>query len=387
MIQNDDIKKEFVKQEGLPVITKFATQAGENPLPLEIVYGLTFNSDARKFFSQDQEFLAHVRALEESNKRSISQIAHGIMWKLEGEEKFRKHEQTEPTSTDVQKDEQETDGKKKYDIMISYCWAQKEICHKINDRLEADGFQVWLDRDEMYGSIIEAMAEAIENSRYVLICMSSNYKKSVNCKSEAEYAYNRKSKIIPLIVEAGYQAEGWLGLIAGSKLYVDFADKEGAAFDDAYKLLIAELERNDSSGKSENATSPSKLAAEKPAKEEAKPEEEKKRDMPLTKEYLNLGSTELWTEINVQEFLNDHKLDSLFPVCENMDGPTLMEFFNACQTSIHRIFPLLNQEKGKDPITFATLFKFVARLRKFLPPPPQQKLAFQYKFLYPENKN
>ncbi|CAF5196558.1 unnamed protein product, partial [Rotaria sp. Silwood1] len=80
---------------------------------------------------------------------------------------------------------------------------------------------------EMRGSIIECMAEAIEQSRFVLICMSSNYKKSTNCKAEAEYAFNRKSKIIPLIVEPQYKADGWLGFLAGSKIYVDFADKEG----------------------------------------------------------------------------------------------------------------------------------------------------------------
>ena len=134
---------------------------------------------------------------------------------------------------------------KKYDIMISYCWAQKPLCHQINDRLETDGYKVWLDRDEMHGSIIERMAEAIEQAKFVLICMSSNYKNSINCKAEAEYAFNRKSNIVPLIVEPQYKADGWLGFMAGSKIYVDFADKEGEEFDKAYQLLIGELKQMD----------------------------------------------------------------------------------------------------------------------------------------------
>ncbi|CAF4976997.1 unnamed protein product, partial [Rotaria sp. Silwood1] len=57
-------------------------------------------------------------------------------------------------------------------------------------------------------------------------------------------AFNRKSKIIPLIVEPQYKADGWLGFLAGSKIYVDFADKEGEEFIKAYDLLIEELKRN-----------------------------------------------------------------------------------------------------------------------------------------------
>ncbi|CAF4383673.1 unnamed protein product, partial [Rotaria magnacalcarata] len=57
------------------------------------------------------------------------------------------------------------------------------------------------------------------------------------------YAFNQHKKIIPLIVEPNYKADGWLGFMAGSKIYVDFAGKEGEEFDKAYDLLIEELRR------------------------------------------------------------------------------------------------------------------------------------------------
>ena len=48
---------------------------------------------------------------------------------------------------------------------------------------QADGFQVWIDVDEMGGSTLEAMANAIEEAAVVLICMSENYKNSNSCET------------------------------------------------------------------------------------------------------------------------------------------------------------------------------------------------------------
>ncbi|CAF1549758.1 unnamed protein product, partial [Rotaria sp. Silwood1] len=232
LVGNDDVKEEVIKQNALPSIIKFAKETNDDPLPLEIVYAMTFNTDAKKIICEGTEFVDHVKQLRDSEKKDVSKMAHGIMWKIEDEEKFKQRgeqknkekPQNDKSGDDASKGRSDTDSIQ-YDMMISYCWAQKDLCHKINDRLEQDGYKVWLDRDEMRGSIIESMAEAIEQSRFVLICMSSNYKKSTNCKAEAEYAFNRKSKIIPLIVEPQYKADGWLGFLAGSKIYVDFADK------------------------------------------------------------------------------------------------------------------------------------------------------------------
>jgi hypothetical protein len=39
----------------------------------------------------------------------------------------------------------------RYDIMISYCHADKELTYKINKFLADHGFKVWIDLDNMYG--------------------------------------------------------------------------------------------------------------------------------------------------------------------------------------------------------------------------------------------
>ena len=59
------------------------------------------------------------------------------------------------------------------------------------------------------------MAEAVENSAAVLLCMSAKYKDSPNCRTEAEYAFKLKKPLIPIRVEPNYEPDGWLGEILG----------------------------------------------------------------------------------------------------------------------------------------------------------------------------
>ena len=56
---------------------------------------------------------------------------------------------------------------------------------------------------------------------------------------EAEYVYQLKKPVIPLMVEKNYTADGWLGFLAGAKFWVDFTDKEN--FKDGMNKLIREL--------------------------------------------------------------------------------------------------------------------------------------------------
>lgn len=127
----------------------------------------------------------------------------------------------------------------KYDLMISYCHAQRDICHRLYDSLVRDQFKVWIDKENMYGSTLKSMAEAIEYSDIILMCMSSKYKESNACQSEAKYAWKRKTKIIPIKVEEKYDPTGWLGLLCSDVTYIDFIK---LGFDKAYKTLLKEIQ-------------------------------------------------------------------------------------------------------------------------------------------------
>ncbi|ESO96616.1 hypothetical protein LOTGIDRAFT_69048, partial [Lottia gigantea] len=100
-----------------------------------------------------------------------------------------------------------------------------QLLTTVRDRIRAQNHKVWMDIDDMEGSTLQAMADAIENAEIVLICMSRKYKDSPNCRAEAEYAHQLRKKVIPLIMERGYRPDGWLGMILGAKLFYDFSGK------------------------------------------------------------------------------------------------------------------------------------------------------------------
>ena len=54
---------------------------------------------------------------------------------------------------------------------------------EVKNKLQAAGYSVWMDLEQMGGSTLEAMANAVENSAVVLLCVSQKYKESANCRS------------------------------------------------------------------------------------------------------------------------------------------------------------------------------------------------------------
>ena len=63
----------------------------------------------------------------------------------------------------------------------------------------------------LYQIIEETLSfQAVENSFCVLVCVTEKYKESSACRSEAEYSYNLKRDIVPLMMEKGYTPSGSL---------------------------------------------------------------------------------------------------------------------------------------------------------------------------------
>ena len=69
-----------------------------------------------------------------------------------------------------------------FDVMISYQWDSQEMCKKIKKSLADSGYKVWMDVEQMHGNIFECMANAVQNSRCVLLCVTKKYKNSENCQ-------------------------------------------------------------------------------------------------------------------------------------------------------------------------------------------------------------
>ncbi|UJR30185.1 hypothetical protein I4U23_017724 [Adineta vaga] len=124
-------------------------------------------------------------------------------------------------------------------VMISYNRSVTAMCLKIRDRLKALNYTVWLDVDNINGGVLESMAGAVENSSVVLICMNEQYKQSYYCRLEAEYATELRKPCIPCLMQPRFRPYGWLGIIKGAKIHVDFAT---FPFEEAFAILIREME-------------------------------------------------------------------------------------------------------------------------------------------------
>jgi len=56
---------------------------------------------------------------------------------------------------------------------------------------------------------------------------------------EAEYTFQLKKAIVPLMMQRYYKPDGWLGILIGAKLYINFDGKY--EFDVASEMLLKEL--------------------------------------------------------------------------------------------------------------------------------------------------
>lgn len=96
---------------------------------------------------------------------------------------------------------------------------------------------------------METVAETIESSELILICMSDSYKRDNHCQAQAECALTSKRLILPLAVHSNYKPDGWLSSIIHNNIYIDFGAYD---FNVAFGALLREIKRrqhrNDNQG-------------------------------------------------------------------------------------------------------------------------------------------
>ena len=164
-----------------------------------------------------QGMVAELKSFTVSNNEEAQKAIEGALWNLEGKEKqiqinlAQQEEEAKKVLTNQGQEPQ------KQHVMISYSWAQKDRMRQIGSHLKSLGYPVWLDIEQMEGSVLERMSEAVEQAAVLIIGLSTNYKESQACRTEAEYAYRLKKQVIFVMAEDGYTATGWLGAMLGNK--------------------------------------------------------------------------------------------------------------------------------------------------------------------------
>ena len=210
---NDDNKNILGKNGVIPVlisVIKTSNEDEEKASATRALWMLAFDDNNKEKVHQVEGAMDILHQLQQSKNSEVQKAAAGALWELEGKTARQSSEKIESTGNHV---------------MISYQWDSQEVLVEVKNRLQASGYRVWMDLEQMKGSTLEAMAEAVENASVVLVCVSRRYKESQNCRSEATYAYDLKKDIIPLMMERNYKGDGWLGIIVTGKMWFDFQSK------------------------------------------------------------------------------------------------------------------------------------------------------------------
>ncbi|CAF2350000.1 unnamed protein product [Rotaria sp. Silwood2] len=389
------MKDEIIKQNAIPFLLECTNKLHDKSgiLLFEILWSLTFREEGALALRSNRDFLNKIQAIsKDSDSEPLKKAVDGLVWKLvrepENLERIakRKAEENDTTGKGLKTITEEivnSDGQKQlvtkiissandsgeqvfqYDMMISYCHADQELIRKIHKFLVDQGFKIWIDLNNMYGPAMSAMADAVENSEFVIMCMSDSYKRSTYCQAEAEYAFNCKRRLLPLIVREGYRPDGWLGFMIGSRIYVDFGRFD---FNTACEKLIAEISLQ------RKQPLPSKAVQ---ISQQEKPTEiiSNKLEIPTTHDYdvvsvdTNRKTTSNfirkyvyeWTDTDVLDFLSTEHLSELMPICKTTNGPALIQLYRMCKYQSSQTYTILNDElkstyNMKLPITTFTRF-------------------------------
>eukprot|EP00058_Branchiostoma_floridae_P015677 XP_002601165.1 hypothetical protein BRAFLDRAFT_75614 [Branchiostoma floridae] len=233
----DDNNKLTLVAEGiLPPLIILMTEGDEEEqlYSIRAISQLAFHSDNKEKIL-NLKVIPKLLEFAQSVDADTAVAAKGTLWELQGVN-ARKQKVEEPGAGKT--DETKTDSRAGH-VMLSYQWDNQEVVKKIKAALEAAGYKVWMDIDQMGGSTLEAMAGAVEGAAVVLVCMSRKYKESANCRRECEYTVTRGTDIIPLKMDGKYKPDGWLGITIGSSLYFNFDDKD--SFEDVMARLMKEM--------------------------------------------------------------------------------------------------------------------------------------------------
>ena len=109
-----------------------------------------------------------------------------------------------------------------HDVFISYASEDKVTADAVCFGLEKEGIRCWIAPRDILPSdnYDDAIIQAIDNARVMVVIFSSNIFQSQYVKSEVEYAFSKNLIIAPFRIEA-ITPEGGLKLYLGRKHWLD----------------------------------------------------------------------------------------------------------------------------------------------------------------------
>ncbi|XP_070182482.1 uncharacterized protein [Littorina saxatilis] len=338
---NDHNKMKVVEAGALPVFLKMLQHddAKEQATTAHCVWTLAFDKGVRQKITDYEGLVPALETLAASDNKQVKKAAVGALWIIKGEND--PGTSTRPKSA----------LKSKSHIFISYSWNEKELVKQIREKLRVEGYKVWIDYEQMGGSTLQAMAEAVENSAVVLVCMSEKYKESPNCRTEAEYTFQQRKDYIPLMMQKKYRPDGWLGAILGAKLFFDFSGKY--PFDKSMQGLLKELRGRGSRGQdSVDEPDAAVTSEEAVAVHSGNPHK-------LTNQHTPSHDTHNMTRDDVTGWLMHNQLDVCVPAMAQLDGKLLWQLKLMKEEAPQFFFQLLDT---KLKLSFVDILRFTAAI-------------------------
>lgn len=120
-----------------------------------------------------------------------------------------------------------------HDVFISYASADLPLVTAMEGRLLDAGISYWVDHDQItFGDpIVHKIEQGLENSRLVLVCISSHLKASGWCRAEygpilhREFSGDTTRRVIPVLLD-GSDASTSVPLLLSDKMRADFRDEQ-----------------------------------------------------------------------------------------------------------------------------------------------------------------
>lgn len=198
---SDKLKYDIYFRNGLNKCIRVIIYNGndvEREYSVLLLWQLCFDKQIATDVLNDSDLYNYINALSSDTlvDRGLQENAAGLVWVLKNsnnDEKPKIMPTTEPPAIDettVKSPEPEApktpveapnwsaDAINRKHIMISYNRDSRDLCLAIKAELEKDGFLIWIDVEDISGSSLESMANAIENS--VFFILFNKFEKKLN---------------------------------------------------------------------------------------------------------------------------------------------------------------------------------------------------------------
>lgn len=297
------------------------------PIMYDILWSLSFHAGIQEQLRSNEILRGKLERMERTcSNDAMQKILFGLRWNL-----------------DSNLPSIETQPADKFDMMISYSHKDKEICGQIYDELLRRGYRVWIDFNEMHGNVMDAMAHAIKQSRLIILCVSEEYQRSNYCRAEAQYAFKRQLKIVPIVVQKSYKPDGWLLFLISGLLYVDFIKHP---FAQAVQMLLNEFQT------SHRPTNPPLESPNEPASVSLATE----RPREIRE----------WTVNDVQQWLLEKKLFQMAQLLTDVNGSSLIYLTQLMSNSVSQDHAALFQQDSMQKTGRALSLIELARFRSLI---------------------